>query len=150
MGTYVQIIYQIVFGSKNGHPFMYEKNQDILFNYMAGISRNLKTVPYIIGGHQNHVHIIMALHPSISLSHYVKQLKTASHKMMKESRDLFRSFECWQVGYGGFTYSYAGKENLIRYVKSQAVHHKKISFQEELIGLLEEFGVEYDMQYLFI
>ena len=151
MGTYIQILYQVVFGAKNKQSFMNEKNKDFLFNYMAAISRNLKTIPYIIGGHENHVHIIIALHPTISLSNYVKQLKTASNHMMKESqsRELFKSFHNWQAGYGGFTYAYSSKDNLMRYVKRQAEHHRKITFQEELIGLFEEFGIEYDLQYVF-
>ena len=39
MSTYTNIIYQIVFGSKNALGFMNEKNKDIFFDYIAGVMR---------------------------------------------------------------------------------------------------------------
>lgn len=67
--------------------------------------------------------------------------------MIKEEK-LF-PFTAWQEGYSAFTYSLDAKDNLIEYVKNQEEHHKKVSFKDELISLLDEFEIEYKEEYLF-
>jgi putative transposase len=101
---------------------------------------------YIINGVEYHIHILFALHPSVSLSSLVKVIKLASFQLIKEP-NLF-PFTSWQKGYAAFTYSLEAKDNLIEYFKKQEEDHKEFNFKEELITLLEENRVEYDLQYL--
>ena len=150
MSTYTQILYHIVYGGKNYHSFLDDENENHLFAYISGILRNKKCFPYIIGGHKNHVHLITSIHPTIALADLVKDVKTISNKYMTENEDKFKNFIDWQVGYGAFTYDIAHKHGLIESVKGQKNHHKKTSFKEELIALLEEFGIDYDEKYLLI
>ncbi len=150
MSTYTNIIYQIVFGSKNALGFMNEKNKDILFSYIAGVMRQRKSFPYIVGGYYNHLHLISFLHPSENLANLVRDVKRASHNMMEEKGDLFPNFPGWQVGYGAFTYAFSARNNLIRYVQNQEIHHRKTDFVQEFTGLLSEHGIDYDVRYLFI
>jgi putative transposase len=150
MSTYTEILYQIVFGSKNCTPFLNLQNQNKLFNYVAGVVSGKKCVPYIIGGYSNHLHLIIFLHPTESLSNIVRDIKRASHFWMTEQENTFCAFPGWQVGYGAFTYNYSSKMNLIRYVENQTEHHKKISFQVELIEFLNEYGIDFDAKYLFL
>jgi REP element-mobilizing transposase RayT len=150
MSTYTKILYQIVYGGKNFTTFLNENNEDPLYAYIAGILKNKNCFPYIIGGHKNHVHIITSIHPAIALADLVKDVKTYSNKFMKDKRKQYGNFVDWQVGYGAFTYDISHKETLIDYVKGQKTHHQKLSYKEELIGLLEEFGIEYDERYLLV
>ena len=116
---------------------------------MAGICRKRRIIPFIIGGYVDHVHLILSYHPAISVSNFVKELKTASNAFMKYHLGRYPEFACWQIGYGAFSYDMSAKNNLIQYVKNQATHHSKVSYRDELIGLLNEFGVDYDEKYLF-
>ena len=77
----------------------------------------------------------------------MKDIKLASSSYIKE-KELFPGFSGWQDGYGAFTYSFNAKDDLIEYVKNQEVHHKTITFREELMALLEEHGVEFDEKHL--
>jgi REP element-mobilizing transposase RayT len=104
----------------------------------------------MIGGHKNHVHLITSLHPTVALADLVKDVKTYSNKFMKDRGKQYGTFVDWQVGYGAFTYDISHKETLIDYVKGQRIHHQKLGYKEELIGLLEEFGIEYDERYLLV
>jgi len=79
----------------------------------------------------------------------VRDIKRASHFWMIDKKDLYKSFPGWQVGYGAFTYSLSAKSNLVNYVKNQETHHKKLSFQEEYIRLLNEHEIKFDIKYLF-
>ena len=147
MSTYTQILYQVVFSTRNRERSLSAKNRPILFKYIWGIFKEKKCHLYRINGLEDHIHILFALHPSIALSSLVKDIKLASSKMIKE-QELF-PFTAWQEGYAAFTYSLDARDNLIEYVKNQEEHHRKVSFKNELISLLEEFQIEYKEEHLF-
>ena len=147
MSTYTQIRYQIVFSTKNREQTLDKQNQKELYKYIWGILKNKNCHLYQIGGVEDHIHIISDLHPSVSLSSYIKDIKLASSKYIKDKK-LFITFDGWQEGYGAFTYSIKEKDKIIEYVKNQEQHHLKKTFKEELIELLKEHEIEFDEKYL--
>ena len=148
MSTYTQIIYQIVFGTKYRESTLSKDNRDELFMFISGIIENKKCHLLRINGVEDHIHILTHLHPSISLSSLVKDIKLSSHDYIKKN-NLFPKFKGWQEGYGAFTYSFKDKDRLIEYVKNQEEHHSRKSFQAEYVDLLDEFCVDYKEEYLF-
>ena len=146
MSTYTQILYQIVFSTKNRAHTLKSENRQELFKYISGILKNKKCHLYQICGVTDHIHIVTHLHPSIALAFLVKDIKLATSQHIK-THALFPEFEGWQDGYGAFTYSYREKDRLIEYVKNQEVHHKKKTYKEELIEVLNLHGVEFDEKY---
>jgi len=147
MNTYTQIIYQIVFGPKNHEKTLVPENLQELYKYIWGVLKNKKCHLYRIGGVSDHIHIVTHIHPMVSLSNLVKDIKVASSGYIKNNK-IFPGFSEWQDGYGGFTYSFNDKDRLIEYVKNQEEHHRIKTFKEELIELLNEHGVEFDEKYL--
>ena len=147
MNTYTQILYQIVFTTKNHEKTLAAENRQELFKYIWGVLKNKKCHLYRIGGVSDHIHIVTHLHPLISLASLVNDIKVASAVHIKNS-NLLPTFSGWQDGYGAFTYSFNAKDKLIEYVKNQEEHHKKKSFREEFIELLNEHGIEFDEKYL--
>jgi len=147
MSTYTQILYQIVYSTKGRKPTMLKENRKELFKYIWGILKNKRCHLYRINGVADHLHIVTHLHPSIALANLVKDIKLASTDLIKDKK-LFPDFSGWQEGYAAFTYSIDAKHNLIEYVKNQEQHHRKKTFKEELIELLQEHGIEYDEKYL--
>ena len=147
MSTYTQILYQIVFSTKNREHTLSENRRDLLFKYITGILKNKKCHLYQIGGVADHIHIVTHLHPMIALSTLVKDIKMASTEYIKEEK-LFPNFSGWQEGYGAFTYSIKEKDRLIQYVINQESHHHKKSFREEYIEFLNEHEIEFDEKYL--
>jgi len=146
MSTFTQILYQIVFSTKERGRTLIRENRMELFKYISGILFNKNCHLYHINGVEDHLHIVTHLHPSISLASLVKDIKLASSKYIKED-GLFPSFNGWQDGYAAFTYSIEAKNKLIEYVKNQEEHHKSKSYKEELIELLREHGVNYNEKY---
>ena len=145
MGTYTEILYQVVFGSKNHVSFLNSSNEERLYKYIAATCRKKGCKPYKIGGYSNHIHLIISLIPKLSLSDFVKEIKNASSWMMKENRDEYSNFKGWMSGYSAFTYSKAARKNLVRYVENQSNHHRKKSYPDELIAFYEKFGIEYNL-----
>ncbi|HEY1041013.1 MAG TPA: IS200/IS605 family transposase [Bacteroidia bacterium] len=148
MSTYTQIIYQIVFGTKNRQRTLSKSKRDDLYKYISGLLENKKCHLYRVGGVEDHIHILTHVHPNIALSSLVKDIKLASTEFIKNER-LFENFNGWQEGYGAFTYSIKEKDILIEYIKNQEEHHRIKTFREEYIELLKELGVEFEEKYLF-
>jgi REP element-mobilizing transposase RayT len=147
MSTFRQILYHIVFSTKNRQPTLSENHQEELYKFIWGVIKNRHCYLYRINGIEDHIHILSDLHPGISLADYIKEIKVASCVWMKESGQ-FPFFTNWQEGYGAFTYSYKEKDALITYVKNQKEHHKKESFLEEYKRLLTESHIVFDEKYL--
>ena len=143
MSTHTQILYQIVFSTKNREKVLIKENREKLYRYIWGILKSKDCILYQINAVEDHIHIATHIHPSVSLSSVIKDIKVASSKWIKEE-NVFPDFQSWQKGYGAFTYSLSGKKNLINYIKNQENHHKVISFKEEYIKLLKEFDIVFD------
>ncbi len=124
MSTYTQILYQIVFSTRSHENTLAMKELEKLYHYIFGILKNKKCFLYKIGGVENHIHVIMSLHPTVALSGLMKDIKLATSDWIKKER-IFPYFNGWQDGYGAFTYSIDAKERLIEYVNNQVEHHKK-------------------------
>ncbi len=148
MSTYTQILYQIIFSTKNRDKVLIEENRSILFNYIWGILKKKKCHLYQINGIEDHIHILTHLHPTIALADLVKDIKVSTSSMIKDE-NIFPNFKAWQNGYGAFTYSIDAKINLVNYIKNQKEHHKKNSFVYEYKKILKEFQIEFDEKYLF-
>jgi REP element-mobilizing transposase RayT len=147
MSTFTQLLYHIVYSTKNREQTLSHGNRTRLYEYIWGILKNKKCHPYRINGIEDHIHIATHIHASIPLADLVKDIKLASSSMIKES-SLFGHFQGWQDGYAGFTCSYRDNDKLIEYIKNQEEHHKIISFKEELMELLKEHGIEFEEKYL--
>jgi putative transposase len=147
MSTYTQILYQVVFSTKKRERTLKKEQRTELFQYIWGILKNKKCHLYRINGVEDHLHIVLHLHPTIALSGLIKDIKVATSAYIKE-KSLFPDFHGWQEGYGAFTYAIGAKDALIEYVINQEKHHEHLTYQEELKALLIEHGVEFDEKYL--
>jgi REP element-mobilizing transposase RayT len=147
MSTYTQILYHVVFSTKNRQPVPVSEKRAGLFRYTWGIIKNKHCHLYRIGGTEDHVHILTSLHPTLALADFIKDLKVSATKWILDN-EAFPGFSHWQDGYGAFTHSIRDKDSLIEYIKGQDEHHKKVSFLDELKQLLMEAGIAFDEAYL--
>ena len=147
MSTYTQIIYHIVFSTKNRQGALDTEKHEPLFRYIWGIIKNKQSTLHQVNGMTDHLHILTELHPSIALADFVKDIKLACTKWIRTEK-IFPDFDGWQEGYGAFTHSRQEKPRLIEYIRTQKEHHRQVSFKDEYIALLEKAGIEYDPKYL--
>jgi len=125
-----------------------DKHKDELQKYITGIIQNRKHKLLAINNMPDHIHIFIGLHPTMALSDLVRDIKAISSKFISEKKWIRGKFE-WQKGYGAFSYSHSHIDNVVKYIKNQEEHHKKRTFKEEYMELLEKFEIEYDEKYLF-
>lgn len=147
MSSHRQIFYHIIFGTKNREASIAEAYCEELYKYIWGVIKNKNCKLCRINGIEDHIHILSDLHPTISLSDYVKDIKIASSLWMKGS-GKFPGFKGWQDGYGAFTCSVKERDLIINYIKNQKEHHRKENFYGEYKRLLLENEIEFDEKYL--
>jgi len=146
MSSYRQLLYHLVFRTKNNLPAIRQDNAVQLYAYITGIIKNKNCHLYRINGVENHLHILTDIHPSIALADFIREVKVSSSLWMK-SCGLFPHFRGWSDGYGSFTCSYMDMGRLIDYIRNQQEHHFKKTFEDEYRNLLLEAGVKIDERF---
>ena len=101
-----------------------------------------------VGGVENHINILATLPKDMSLSDFVRIIKTDSSRWIKKIDDYYSRFS-WQVGYGAFSVSSSVVDRTVNYIRNQSRHHKRRTFRDEYKLFLEAYGVEYDERYAF-
>ena len=78
----------------------------------------------------------------------MEEIKKETSKWIKTKGKQYEKFY-WQDGYGIFSVNPSELEKVIEYIDNQKKHHKKRTFQEELLAFLKKYNVEYDERYLW-
>ena len=139
--TYVSELIHCVFSTKQRRNLIAPDVQPLLWAFLGGIARKNGFKALIVGGTENHVHILLSLPATLPLAKAMQLIKGASSHWMNETHT--QDF-AWQEGYGAFTLGISQKSDTIAYIRSQAEHHRKRSFEEEFLAFLKKNGVEYD------
>ena len=144
-----QLYLHIVFSTKDRARFFQNRafRMDV-HAYLAGACRNLDCPALIVGGVEDHVHILCRLGKTVSLSELIRELKRESSKWIKEQSSDLQSFY-WQAGYGAFSISPGHIDILNAYITNQDEHHKTETFQDEFRRLLKKYKVDYDERYVW-
>ena len=119
------------------------ENERILYSYINGFCNNYGVKLIRLGGMPDHIHMLVNMPTTVSVSDFVKQLKVATSKMLYQDGH-FPYFEGWQNGYSAFTYAFKDIDMIINYIKGQKEHHKVVSFRDEYRKILIENGISPD------
>jgi REP element-mobilizing transposase RayT len=146
--TYTQIHIQVVFTVQNRECVIRNAWKEELYKYIAGIIKNHNHKVLAINGMPDHIHILIGMRPTQSLSELVQDIKGDSSKWINQKGFVQGKFT-WQEGYGAFSYSKSHVDAVIEYVKKQEVHHSKKTFIEEYHDFLKKFEIDFDERYIF-
>ena len=138
----------MIFSTKLSKPLIAQAIKNELYSYMASILKDCNCSPIIIGGIEDHVHILCKLSKTRSMSSVVEDVKKKSSKWIKTKGVGYNNFY-WQNGYGAFSIGESQVNTLKEYIQNQEEHHRKKSFKEEFLEILIRYGVEYDERYLW-
>jgi REP element-mobilizing transposase RayT len=147
-GTFTQMYIQLVFAVKNREALLHKNIRNKVFEYMSGIITGMNHKSIIVNGMSDHVHILLGLNPSKSVSETVYTIKRSSSLFINKEK-LCRGKFAWQEGYGGFSYGRSQLDAVYNYILNQEKQHQKTSFREEYMQFLKEFEVAYDKRFLF-
>jgi REP element-mobilizing transposase RayT len=143
-----KIYVHITFSTKNRYPFIDKNIENELWAYIGGICKNIECNPLRVGGHLDHVHICCLLSKKITQIKLLEEVKKESSKWLKTKGVQYEKFY-WQDGYGIFSVNPSQLDRVVAYIDNQEKHHRKKTFQEELLAFLKKYNVEYDERYLW-
>ena len=148
MSTFTKLIYHVVFSTKYRRKLIFGSFGERLYEYIGGVIRAQNGHLIEIGGVEDHVHLLVNLPPTKSISDTIREIKANASKWSNELPDTTYRFE-WQKGYGAFTVSYSQVDSVRHYIQNQREHHRIKTFEEEYTVFLEKHNIEFDRQYLF-
>lgn len=139
----------LAFSTKERVAFL--KKRDLcaeLHAYLGGVSREMECPPVIVGGVEDHVHILARFGRTISQAEWIKEVKRISSVWIKGREPSLHDF-AWQAGYGVFSVSASNLETVRVYIEQQEQHHKRMTFQDEYRALLRKHGTSWDERYVW-
>jgi len=146
--SYTSLLYHVVFSTKDRFPWLAPEWRQRLYAYLGGVLREREADLLAINGTNDHVHLLLRLHQDHTLARIVRDVKATSSGWIHREFPRLHHF-AWQRGYGAFTVSVSQVEHVRRYIQTQEEHHRRRTFQEEFIALLNAHRIEYDARYLW-
>jgi len=143
-----KIVVHVVFSTKNRLPVLSPAIRSDLFAYIVGILKSLDCVTLAINGTEDHVHVLVVMAKTISLSKMVQGIKGGSSRWLNLQNVTAEHF-AWQTGYGAFSVSESQIAKVTYYISRQEEHHRKTPFQNELISLLKKHNITFDELHLW-
>jgi putative transposase len=138
------VFLHLVFSTKLRIPYLLDcalRNE--LHVYLGSASRHLGCAPVIVGGVEDHVHMLARLGRDIAISGWVKEVKRTSSIWIKKQTPALESF-AWQTGYGVFAVGKSNLEAVRTYIANQEEHHRKKTYQDEMRALLRAHDETWD------
>ena len=144
--THLSLHYHVIFATKERQAIIAPSWRDRLHAFIGGVLREMEAIPQSIGGVADHVHMLVGLKATHSLSDVMRDVKRASSKWVHGT--IGDSAFAWQEGYGAFTVSSSMREDVRRYIERQEEHHRTRTFREEYVEFLKRSGVDFNEAYL--
>ncbi|MCG8650856.1 MAG: IS200/IS605 family transposase [Pirellulales bacterium] len=148
MSTHQQLLYHIVFSTKNRKPYLKDGFREQVFAYMAGTTKELEGFALKVGGFYDHSHLLVRIPAKVSVSSFVGRLKASTSKHVNETSGALAKFG-WQDGFGAFTVSVSQQDRVLAYIENQMSHHSTESFQAEYLRLLDKHEVKFDQRFVW-
>lgn len=146
--TYTSLHYHFVFSTKNRERWISQEIETRVWSFMGGIARENKMFPLMIGGVDDHVHLLLIAPATLSPSKIAQLIKGGSSSWIHGTFENLKSFK-WQDGYGAFSVSKSSIPDVTEYIRNQRDHHRTRTFQEEYLAFLQRHEVQYDERYLW-
>jgi len=143
MHSFNSCLIHCVFGTKERRRFITADLQSRLWPYLGGIARANSMKALIVGGAEDHVHLLLSLPAVLSVAKAVQLLKGNSSKWIHETFPEQWAF-AWQEGYGAFSIGVSGVDDTIAYIRNQAEHHRTKTFKEELVVFRKKHGLQWE------
>jgi REP element-mobilizing transposase RayT len=141
--SFATLLVHAVFSTKDRQPILASDLTARLFPYMGGIVREMKGTALTINGTNDHVHLLLQIPTAVAVAEMLRVVKTNSSRWVHEQFPEHARF-AWQGGYGAFTVSHSRADAVSHYIATQKEHHRKVSFQEEFLALLNKHGISCD------
>jgi putative transposase len=142
--SYSKNTIHLIFSTKNRLKTIAPTFQPELWNFSAGICKNEHIHVHAIGGIEDHIHFLIQIPATQTISHVVCAIKANSARFANRQNHPLE----WQEGYAAFSVSASQIPSVTRYICQQSAHHQKISFEQEFLALLAKHRIAFDPRFV--
>ena len=142
------ILVHVIFSTQYRDRLLAEEWRDELFSVIGAQVKGHKGALLQAGGIEDHIHLLLKIHPSFAIADTIRHLKANSSHWINETSRMTGKFH-WQKGYAAFSVSQSVAERVSKYISNQAEHHKQKTFEDEFLELLDRHKIVYDPAYVF-
>ena len=146
--SFCQIYIHAIFSTRNRTRWLDHSIRDRVHAYLATLIRDAGAPYVVVGGTDDHVHIMADIGKTVQPVEIIGKVKQASSKFVKTLGKEYADFY-WQGGYAMFSVGPMRVADVKRYIECQVEHHQKQSFQDEVLAFLEKYEIEYDEKYIW-
>ena len=144
-----QVWVHMIFSTKERQPLLEDAAfREEMFRMLSHHVKESKCISASVGGHIDHVHLVVGLSRTITIAQLVENVKTETSKWAKKAERGHLKF-AWQSGYGAFSVSHSLRNAVDEYIRNQAEHHAQMSFQDEYRQICGKHEIEIDERYVW-
>ena len=116
-----ELFVHLVWSTSRREAVLHEPFATRVHHRLALLCARARSPALAVGGVADHVHVLVALHPSVAVSTLVQCLKTNTSQWI--SKEIHHPTFAWQSGYAAFSVHPAGTEIVRKYIQNQPQHH---------------------------
>ncbi len=119
--VYSRLFVHLVWATWNRRPVFDDRKARRVHGRLARLCHNFDSLALAVGGVDDHVHLLVALHPTVPVSVLVQGLKVSTSQFIAQK--LAVAGFAWQEGYGVFSLRDTDCGIVHRYILLQRMHH---------------------------
>ena len=124
--NFTQMYLHCVWGTWDRLPLITPTIREAVYAAIIKECQQLKCKVIAIGGIEDHVHLLNAFPPTLTVSQLIKQIKGSSSHFINYKIQPDNFFK-WQGSYAAFTVSQERIDQIANYIRNQETHHQQKS-----------------------
>ncbi len=144
--SFSNLLVHAIFSTDHRRKLIDAELKPRLCGYVQGTVKGAHCFPIEVNAVPDHIHVFVQLSTSTNVADLLRVIKSNSTKWVHE--EIRKSFG-WQDGYAAFSVSESNRSVVVQYIRDQEEHHRRVSFEEELLQYLQKNGISYDERYVW-
>jgi len=128
--SHVKLYIHFIFATKDRVNLLDCKHTREFNRYFNKIIRERECCLFSISIQPDHIHLLVGLNETYSISEFINEIKSISVKYIMEKEWCTEPFE-WQEGYGAFSYSQSQIKKMNDFLYRQQEYHESVSSEKE-------------------
>jgi REP element-mobilizing transposase RayT len=122
--SYTRLRYHFIFATKRRRPCFTPEVEPFVYEQLRFEAQQCGSDIKLLGGVEDHIHSIIAVHPTVAVSDFARDVKKQTTKAIRAKFPQLHDFE-WCVGYGAITVNPDEMSTLWTYIENQKQHHAR-------------------------
>ena len=129
---YYRLFYHFAWATKQREPLITDLNRAAIYAAVADKTVGMRGIIHAIGGMPGHLHLVVTVPPSVSISSFIGQIKGTSSHLASHLQPIgYEPFAC-QPEYGVVSVTESHLPIVVRYVLNQEQHHAQNTLKRKL------------------